>query len=83
MKLATIALASGVALLSSLALANADHHRPAVRTHRIVGTIQPHPNYGYPDGASTSRGAGRSYAVPGWTDEQTQYWLDNATGPKD
>jgi hypothetical protein len=25
----------------------------------------------------------RSYAVPGWTDEQTRYWLDNATGPKD
>jgi hypothetical protein len=22
-------------------------------------------------------------AVPGWTDEQTRYWLDNATGPKD
>ena len=25
----------------------------------------------------------RDYAVPGWTDEQTRYWLDNATGPKD
>ena len=22
------------------------------------------------------------YAVPGWTDEQTRQWLDNATGPK-
>jgi hypothetical protein len=22
-------------------------------------------------------------AVPGWTDEQTRYWLDNSTGPKD
>ena len=21
------------------------------------------------------------YAVPGWTDEQTQYWMDGATGP--
>jgi len=21
----------------------------------------------------------RGYAVPGWTDEQTRYWLDNAT----
>ena len=21
----------------------------------------------------------KSYAVPGWTDEQTRYWLDNAT----
>ena len=25
----------------------------------------------------------KGYAVPGWTDEQTQYWIDNATGPKD
>ncbi len=25
----------------------------------------------------------RGYAVPGWTDEQTRSWLDNATGPKD
>jgi hypothetical protein len=25
----------------------------------------------------------KGYAVPGWTDEQTRYWLDNATGPKD
>jgi hypothetical protein len=26
--------------------------------------------------------APRSYAVPGWTDEQTRYWLDSASGPK-
>ena len=25
----------------------------------------------------------QGYAVPGWTDEQTRYWLDSATGPKD
>ena len=25
----------------------------------------------------------KGYAVPGWSDEQTRYWLDNATGPKD
>jgi hypothetical protein len=24
----------------------------------------------------------KGYAVPGWTDEQTRYWLDNASGPK-
>jgi hypothetical protein len=24
----------------------------------------------------------RGFAVPGWTDEQTRYWLDSATGPK-
>jgi hypothetical protein len=84
MKLATIALASGFALFSSFALAKTDRHHSAVRTHRgIVGMVQPHPNYGYPDGATTSSGAGKSYAVPGWSNEQTQYWLDNATGPKD
>ena len=27
--------------------------------------------------------APKGYAVPGWTDEQTRYWLDNATGSKD
>ena len=84
MKLATIALASGFALFSSFALANTDRHHPAARTYRgIVGMVQPHPNYGYPDSAITSSGAGKSYAVPGWSNEQTQYWLGNATGPKD
>ena len=24
----------------------------------------------------------KGYAVPGWTDEQTRYWLDSASGPK-
>ena len=41
-----------------------------------------HPNYGNPDDPATLSGSG-DYAVPGWTDEQTQYWIDNATGPKD
>jgi hypothetical protein len=42
-----------------------------------------HPNYGNPDGPATFRGIGKSYAVPGWSDEQTQNWIDDATGPKD
>jgi len=25
----------------------------------------------------------QGYAVPGWTDEQTRYWVDSATGLKD
>jgi hypothetical protein len=25
----------------------------------------------------------KGYAVPGWSAEQTRYWLDSATGPKD
>lgn len=84
MKLVTIALAAGFALLSTFALANTDHHQPVVGIHRgTVGMMQLHPNYGNPDGATTLRGTGKSYAVPGWSDEQTQYWLDNATGPKD
>jgi hypothetical protein len=24
----------------------------------------------------------KGYAVPGWTDEQTRYWLDRATGKR-
>ena len=27
--------------------------------------------------------APKSFAVPGWTDEETRQWLDSATGPKD
>jgi hypothetical protein len=84
MKRATMALASGFVLFSTFALANTDHHRSVVRTHRCpVGEVHLHPNYGNPDGPATLSGSGKDYAVPGWTDEQTQYWIDNATGPKD
>jgi len=76
-----MALASGFVLLSTFALANTGHHRPFVRTHRgTVGEVHLHRN---PDGPATLSGSGKTYAVPGWTDEQTQYWIDNATGPKD
>jgi hypothetical protein len=79
MKLTTIALASGFALFSTFALANTDHHPSVAGHHRgTLGTVHLHPNYGNPDGP-----AGKDYAVPGWSDEQTQYWIDNATGPKD
>jgi hypothetical protein len=27
--------------------------------------------------------APKSYAVPGWTEEETRKWLDDATGPRD
>jgi hypothetical protein len=68
-------------LLSSFALANTGHHHTVVRTHRgTVGEAHLHPNYRNP---ATLSGTGKDYAVPGWTDEQTQYWIDNATGPKD
>jgi hypothetical protein len=82
MKLTTLALASGFALFSTLALANIDHHRSVAGNHRgTVGMVHLHPNYGNPDGPATF--GGKDYAVPGWSDEQTQYWIDNATGPKD
>jgi hypothetical protein len=84
MKLTTIALASVFALFSSFALANTTHHQSVVKDHRgTAGMVHLHPNYGNPDGPTTFSGTGKDYAVPGWTDEQTQYWIDNATGPKD
>jgi hypothetical protein len=75
MKLTTIALAAGFALFSTFALANTGHRQSIVRTtHRgTVGMVQQYPDYG----------PGKGYAIPGWTDEQTRYWIDNATGPKD
>jgi hypothetical protein len=83
MKLAAIALASGFALFSTFALAKTDHHRSAAGHHRgTAGMVYPHPNYGNPGGPATFSGAGKAYAVPGWTDEQTQYWIDSASGPK-
>jgi hypothetical protein len=82
MKLATIALAIGFALFSTFALATTGHHRLVGKTHRgTVGMV--HPNHGNPDGPPTWGGTGKGYAVPGWTDEETRYWIDNATGPKD
>jgi hypothetical protein len=82
MKLTTLALASGFALFSTLALANTDHHRSVAGNHRGAGGMSHlHPDYGNPD--SPAEFGGKDYAVPGWTDEQTQYWIDNATGPKD
>ena len=48
----------------------------------LFDVINGNPN-GDPDGPTTLSGTGKGSAVPGWTDEQTQYWIDNATGPKD
>jgi hypothetical protein len=81
MKLTTIALASGFVLFSNFALAETGHHRSVHRG--IASMAHLHPNYGNPDGATAFGATGKDYAVPGWSDEQTQYWIDNATGPKD
>jgi hypothetical protein len=82
MKLATTALAAGFALSGTFALAKTD--RSVVKKHRgTVSRIHLPLNYGNPGGPATFSGTGKNYAVPGWTDEQTQNWIDNATGPKD
>jgi hypothetical protein len=84
MKLTTLALASGFTLYSAIALASTGHHRSVVRTHRsTVGMVHQQSYYGNPDGPRSLSGAGKTYAVPGWTDEETRYWIDSATGPKD
>ena len=84
MKLTTLALASGFALFSTFALANTAHRQSVARHHRgTVSMLHPHPTYGNPDGPATFGRTGKDYAVPGWTNEQTQYWIDSATGPKD
>ena len=81
MRLTTTALAAGFALFGTFALAKTD--RSVAKKHRdTVGSIDPHPSYGNPGGPATSAGTGKSYAVPGWTDEQTQTWIDSASGPK-
>jgi hypothetical protein len=50
-----------IALCASAGAAGGHHSKP--RQHVIVRSSQ-----GLPVGAR--------FAVPGWTDEQTQYWLD-------
>jgi hypothetical protein len=82
MKFTTMALAAGFALFGSFALAKTG--RSVVKKHRgTVSRVHPDPNYGNPGGPATFSRTGKSYAVPGWSDEQTQNWIDNATGPKD
>jgi len=79
MKPATVALAFGFALVSTFAFAITSHHRSAAGNRRgTAGMV--HPN---PGGPAAFRGPAKNYAVPGWSDEQTQNWIDNATGPKD
>jgi hypothetical protein len=56
-------------LISLCAAANAATVR---RSKPPEGHMRPDPRPAVP----------RGYAVPGWTDEQTRYWLDSASGPK-
>jgi len=65
MKLMKIALASALALTSTIALAG-PVHRPGIRVvhHQTGGTFRLHPNYGNPngnpDGPTTLSGTGSS-----------------------
>jgi hypothetical protein len=48
----------------------------AAQAHRPTSPVrQQHP----PRPTASSKG----FAVPGWTDEQTRAWINDATGPRD
>jgi hypothetical protein len=60
MKLTTMALASGFALCSTVALAATVHHRPSIRTYDLHKRKSgfPNPTYGNPDGPTTVSAGG-------------------------
>jgi hypothetical protein len=65
MKLATIALASALALSGTAAFAHTVHHKSVMRTDRATeAPVRLHPNYGNPngnaDGPTTLSGTGDS-----------------------
>jgi hypothetical protein len=60
---------SVLALSLLIALCISATAAPVHRSKRLGGRLRP----------SEHGTILRSYAVPGWTDEQTQRWLDNAT----
>jgi hypothetical protein len=57
-----------ITLWASAGAAPVHRSKPPARAHQRV-TIRP----------SQPVTAPTSYAIPGWTDEQTRYWLDNAS----
>jgi hypothetical protein len=68
-----LALALSITLCASASAATAHRSKPPGRhlrpTQRVIVPSQP---------VTVPKG----YAVPGWTDEETRYWLDSASGPK-
>jgi hypothetical protein len=64
MKIATMALASALALFSTVALAQTGHRTAVKVHHRTPSMVQLHPNYGNPngnpDGPTTLSGTGSS-----------------------
>jgi hypothetical protein len=65
---AILALSLLITLCASANAATVHRSKLPARAHRRV-TAPP----------SQRVTAPTSFAVPGWTDEQTRYWLDNAT----
>ena len=65
-----IVLALGVLITLCVSADAAPVHRskPPARTHQRVA-VRPNQSVTAPT----------SFAIPGWTDEQTRYWLDNAS----
>jgi hypothetical protein len=62
-------LAIGVLIASCVSTEAAQKHRP-----------KPPPREVRAPGPAT---APKGFAVPGWTAEQTQSWIDSASGPRD
>jgi hypothetical protein len=65
-----------VALCASSEAATLHRSKPPARHLRPI-YVNPIPRATVPQVA-----APKGFAVPGWTDEQTRYWLDSASGPK-
>ena len=63
-----LALGLWITLCASANAATVHRSKPPARAHQRV-TARPSQRLPAPTG----------FAVPGWTDEQTQYWLDNAS----
>jgi hypothetical protein len=63
-----LALGLLITLCASADAATVHRRNPLARAHQRV-TVRP----------SQRVTAPTSFAIPGWTDEQTRYWLDNAS----
>lgn len=61
----------------SISLCASANAATAHRAKPPAGRLRP----GHP--VTVPKGEAKSYAIPGWTDEETRQWLDSATGPKD
>jgi hypothetical protein len=68
-------LALGLLITLCASASAATEHRP-----KLPG-VHSHAREGVTIRSGQRITAPARFAVPGWTNEQTQYWLDNATAP--